>query len=498
MDHHDNEAFSWWAMKNGQEKSSSSKVKIPKFSSIDELVKFWRFFSPQFLLLEKYVRKKERYFYCVESMLYSICNDTPPSILNEFPQFVAFLYNYRKILSPKTVSDCCNLYNTCKYPKNIWFISQQFPIMVNNPLLMFETMLRWREKSSKAWKIIVASDESAATIVDHYLSFYSEIYFPQSSARHKPQATSHSTKTSKNRTGAVNVTYKNCVMYRFFLLDIVMSIILTRKKKGGDVDQLCVDVINQAINNLSLLSLELAANITRCVFQCFSFLSNSCSEKKELYTKFLAASSGTGLYMMVSKYYLMMKEQPIESNEAIKCITKITCLEDLKYVEMWMNSFSGLQIATLLLDAAYRGALYNRCAIQILCTYIKKFPLLRVKKLLTAFIRRSFVFIARCSLSSRNKTQVDSILCNFATLQKQAPWLQELVSSCAGSLVKTKTAPKSLKYFIKPVNQDSQLTKSITEKVRIVIIKKKPRKKAKKNFKNSRAVKPKGRIRGKN
>ena len=87
-----------------------------------------------------------------------------------------------------------------------------------------------------------------------------------------------------------------------------------------------------------------------------------------------------------------------------------------------------------------------------------------------------FLFIAKCKLLNRNKAQVASIFCNFKDMQKQAPWLREFISKCAGSLKKTQTNPITMQFFIKPLYHDPILTRMICKNFNIVF-QRKPRKK---------------------
>ena len=481
----------WWNEMNKanyvRQKQNLPK-ELPKKVSIDELTQFWANFSPQFLSLEKHAsNRKKKYSACVEAMLESICNEKPPSLsFSNSEKFILFLYKFRDILHPQTVKDCIKLARTCTYPKNLWFFSQQFPLMIQNPILLFETFECWRLKKSKYWDIFVCDDKGPSTILDKYLPLYQPIYQKPSFSLKKTKSATQSSSSSstppkKKRYSSReahtigdyidigNVSKKRALLHRNYILRLAMSVIKGRKRKGGNVDSVCSDFIIYASNNIQLFDLELGANLIRCVFECISMISNNYDDKSDFITNFLAASSKTCFSSFVSKYIHMKYQDFVDKKAATKNFITISSLEDLKFFEKWMCHGNALQAASLLINAAFNQVVFNRASIKILCTLISSFQSQRVQILLSSFIRKSFVFIAKCKIMNKNIAQVASIFYNFMMMQKHAPWLAQLISKCAGSLKKTQTNPSTMLFFIRPTKHDPILTRMICSTFNIII-----------------------------
>jgi len=113
----------------------------------------------------------QKSYICLEKIL---CKSFRSEIIDNFPNFIRFLYEKRNILKPNCAKSAITLIEReiIHYPK---FSPMIFlPITLNDPFLYIEALILMSRSNHYFWKEIISSNDSIDVIVLSYLSFFQD------------------------------------------------------------------------------------------------------------------------------------------------------------------------------------------------------------------------------------------------------------------------------------------------------------------------------------
>lgn len=409
-----NQSFQWW---NSQIEGCYDLLNPPQLVSAKVATSIFYKIFPTLMIFDEFNDNDQAYWGEIHRFLkcrYQNIEIPSPSL--NFPQFISILYSVKDEIKLNNLAECFQFILAYQTAQPAFFLLRQYPIIVNDPLLYFETIIYFSNFNKQMWQ----------SIIKEYRFFDNFFYMNKNFFTHFP-------KNSK-------VKDWTAILFCSSAFSKVLSASLEYHTHAFTHSML---YIKEIIKFFEVVPDDVCTSLLRDIFSIIK----SCYQKIALRDK-LEPKIADVLHSLLSrdssnlkyaiKFSLSFEPSIISSSLIVSILTKreILCICDIEILETVLDSSTAYDILVYLSKIMIQSKLFHRSCSAFILKILKKYD--KNKNIYDYginLVNGLFIFISHARKMHKYKYRI-LLICETLSMFMESNifWLQKSVINAASTI----------------------------------------------------------------